>query len=318
MTAPAPAAEPNVDNGAAPLLSIVIPSWNTLALTRACLASLAASAGELASEVIVVDNGSTDASAAMIEREFPAVRLLRNDRNLLYSRACNQGGEVARGRYLCLLNSDTVVPPGTLRPLLAFLEQNPGHSATAPRLDNMDGSLQPICRRFPRPIELVYDQFVLAWFPAAERYRRHAAMADFDHLHARDVEQPPGTCIVLRTADYRRLGGLDESMPLFYSDVDLCKRLWLSVGPIRFLPEARLFHVGSASVVRHPMWRTEFVRSQIRYFRKHHGWFIAMFGRFVVLVSALALSLRTLAGRSQGKRAILRQVWRSTLRALAP
>ena len=182
----------------------------------------------------------------------------------------------------------------------------------------MDGSVQPICRRFPRPIEIVFDQFVLSWLPAAARYRSHAAMSDFDHVHSIDVDQPPGTCVVLKTADYARLGGLDESLPLFYSDVDLCKRIWKSGLPIRFLAEAHVFHIGSASVVKHPMWRTEFMHSQIRYFRKHHGWWAAMFCRLVVLASATALSFRTLFGRSSDRFGILRKLWGSIFRVVGP
>jgi len=306
----------NPDAGQQPVLSVVIPSWNTIELTRKCLASLQPEARGLRMEVIVIDNGSQDGSPAMVANEFPWVHLLKNTQNLLYSRACNQGGEIATGEYLCLLNSDTVVPSGTMHRLVQFLAQNPGHGAVAPRLCNLDGSVQPICRRLPRPVEILFGQFVLAWVPAAERYRRHAAMTDFDHLHSRDVEQPPGTCILLRTAEFRRLRGLDESLPLFYSDVDLCKRLWMSGRPIHFLAEAELYHVGSASVVLHPMWRTEFLHSQLRYFRKHHGWWVAMSGRLVVITSALALSLRTLLGRSAGRFGILRALWRSTIRAV--
>jgi GT2 family glycosyltransferase len=279
-----------------PDISVVIPSWNTQDLTRDCLRSLLRQDHGCRLEVVVVDNGSQDGSPDMIEREFPEVVLIRNERNEYFSKACNQGAAVATGHYICYLNSDTIVTPEALGRMKAFLEDHPAYGAVAPRLDNPDGSVQPICRRFPRLIEVAIDQFGFERFEFARRYRDHAAMKDFDHLSSADVEQPPGACLLMRREDVDRIGGFDESMPLFYSDVDLCLRIWQAGRPIRFLAEARIFHVGSASVVRHPLWRAEFMRNQVRYFRKHGGIVQALAAKGIILSSGILVALRTLVG----------------------
>ncbi|MFN3414719.1 MAG: glycosyltransferase family 2 protein [Caldimonas sp.] len=296
-----------------PDISVVIPSWNTQGLTRDCLRSLLRQDHGCRLEVVVVDNGSHDGSPDMIEREFPEVVLIRNERNEYFSKACNQGAAVATGRYICYLNSDTIVTPEALGRMMAFLEHNPGYGAVAPRLDNPDGTVQPICRRFPKLIEVAIDQFGFERFEFARRYRDRAAMKDFDHLSSADVEQPPGACLMMRRSDVDAIGGFDESMPLFYSDVDLCLRIWRAGRPIRFLAEARIFHVGSASVVRHPLWRAEFMRNQVRYFRKHGGVARAWAAKAIILSSGLIVAARTLLGPRpmREKRELIGQLGRS-------
>lgn len=278
-------------------ISVVIPRWNTLQLTKNCLASIFHHSDEYPAEVIVVDNGSTDGSPEMIAREFPAVTLIRNTRNEYFSKACNQGAAVATHDYLCLLNSDTVVPPGSLHRLMAFLRTHPDYGAAAPRLDNVDGTVQPICRRFPTLMDVLIDQFYLSWWPAARHHRQWVTMTDFDHLSSRDVGQPPGACLVMRRDLYATIGGFDESLPLFYSDVELCLSIWRSGKKIRFVADARVYHVGSASVVRHPLWRAEFMRDQVRYFRKNRGSLTALTVKTIIGLSISYTALRTLLGR---------------------
>lgn len=109
----------------APVLSVVVLSWNTQALTLACLRALFAESPKHAREVIVVDNGSHDGSADAIAAAFPQVRLLRNPDNRLYAQGNNQGAAMARGAFVCTLNSDTEVRPGALDQLVDWLQAHP-------------------------------------------------------------------------------------------------------------------------------------------------------------------------------------------------
>jgi N-acetylglucosaminyl-diphospho-decaprenol L-rhamnosyltransferase len=117
----------------------------------------------------------------------------------------------------------------------------------------------------------------------------------------------------MRRGEFQEIGGFDESLPLFYSDVDLCLRIWRMGRPIHFLAEACVAHVGSASVVRHSLWRAEFMRNQVRYFRKNKGFFAAQFARAVILLAAIIVGVRTLLGpRSDSeKRELLGQLRRT-------
>lgn len=301
-------------------ISVAIPSWNSIDLTRNCVRSLVDADHGCEVEVVVVDNGSQDGSAEMIETEFPSVKLIRNAVNEYFSKASNQAAAGGSGRYVCLLNSDTIVPPGSLLRMVEFLRDHADYGAVAPQLAYEDGTVQAICRRFPRLFEVVVDQFDLSFWGYARRYRDWAAMKDFDHLSSMDVEQPPGACLVMHASEFKDMGGFDEGLPLFYSDVDLCLRLHNSGRRIRFLAEARVFHVGSASIVRHPLWRSAFIRDQIRYFRKHKGRAGAFIATCVILLSAGLTALRTVLGRRSvaEKRQLLAQIGRSTRAAVWP
>src|SRR5690242_5054473 len=121
-------------------LSVVIVNWNLCRLLLDCLRGLPAAASGLAYEATVVDNGSHDGSPEMVSGEFPDVRLIRNSENLGFARANNQGIRLAAGRYILLLNNDTILPPGALTALVRFMDEHPNAGAVGPRLLRPDGT----------------------------------------------------------------------------------------------------------------------------------------------------------------------------------
>src|SRR5581483_2612243 len=136
-------------------ISVIIVSYNTRDLLRDCLQSLLRSEGR-SCELIVVDNASADDSAEMVAREFPSVRLIRSDANLGFAKGVNLGLRLARGEYLLLLNSDTVVHPGALRVMAERLAQDPTAGGVACRLLNEDGTLQATVSNRPGPMLLFW------------------------------------------------------------------------------------------------------------------------------------------------------------------
>ena len=273
-------------------LSVVVLSWNTRELTLACLDALARDPGRRAREVIVLDNASTDGSADAIASLHPGVRLVRNAENAGYARGNNQGVALASGEHVCLLNSDTEVRLGALDLLVDFLLANPGYGAVGPRLVNPDGSVQKACQRFPGLLTaLCFDTWLGKLWPGTLVERRYH-YRDFDHVHTRDVEQPPGACLVMRTAEYRALGGFDESLWLFFNDVDLCKRVWGAGKRIRYLAEAEVLHHGGASTRRCPTMVVTWHRNRLAYYRKHYGALAMPYVRAVVRMRALEEWLR--------------------------
>jgi N-acetylglucosaminyl-diphospho-decaprenol L-rhamnosyltransferase len=252
-------------------LSVVVLSWNTRELTLACLAALFAERPRHEREVIVVDNGSADGSADAIAAAFPQVRLVRNADNRLYAAGNNQGTALARGEIVCTLNSDTEVRPGALDLLVDWLHAHPEHGAVAPRLVDPDGSVQRACHRFPTlATALCFDSWWGTWWPGSRVQARYL-MHDFDHLHDRDVDQPPGACFAMRTAEWRALGGFDETLSLFYNDVDLCRRLWRAGRRVRYLAGAEVMHHRGASTRAFARMLVVWHKNRLAYYRKHHG-----------------------------------------------
>jgi GT2 family glycosyltransferase len=274
-----PAAGIEATAAPAPTLSVVVLSWNTKALTLACLRALAAERPAHAREVIVVDNGSTDGSADAVAAAFPEVRLLRNAENRLYSAGNNQGVAAARGEFVCTLNSDTEVRPGALDRLVDFLRAHRDYCAAAPRLLDPDGAVQHACQRFPTLMSaLCFDSWWGTFWPGSWVQSRYL-MRDFDHLADRDVEQPPGACFCIARAEYLAFGGLDESMQLFYNDVDLCKRLWAAGRRIRYVASAEVLHHRGASTRNFARMLVIWHKNRLAYYKKHYGAWVVLWLR---------------------------------------
>ena len=155
-------------------LSVVIVSYNVADLLRGCLRSVYASRG-VEHEVWVVDNCSSDGSAALVAREFPQAQLLVSDCNGGYAYANNLALRRARGDYLLLLNPDTVVQPDALAEMVAFMESRPDVGMVGPKLVRDDGSLDLACRRsFPSPAVSFYRMAGLSRrFPRSRRFGRY-------------------------------------------------------------------------------------------------------------------------------------------------
>lgn len=194
---------------------------------------------------------------------------------------------MATGRYLCTLNSDTEVHPGTLDRLVDFLEQHPDYGAVSPRLVNLDQSVQPACMRFPGlRVALCFDTVFGKFWPGSVVVNRYF-MRDFDHLSNRDVDQPPGAVFMMKRTEFLSMGGLDEELFLFFNDVDICRRLWKRGRKIRYLAEAAVTHHGGASTKGFAKFVVIWHRNRLAYYRKHYGALSVPFIRMMVRLRAL-------------------------------
>ena len=304
-----------------PVLSVVVLSWNTQELTLACLRALFAETPKHNREVIVVDNGSHDGSPDAIAAQFPQVQLIRNPDNRLYAAGNNQGAAVAAGQFVCTLNSDTEVRAGALDTLVDFLRDHDDYGAVAPRLSDPDGSVQFACQRFPTLwTALCFDSWLGSFWPGSRVVDRYL-MRDFDHLQTRDVDQPPGACCMLRTAEWRQLGGFDEQLALFYNDVDLCQRLVAGGRKIRYIATAEVMHHRGASTKNFAKMLVIWHQNRLAYYRKHYGWFGAAWVRVCVRLRIweewwrIGRRNRRDPGRRRAERAFLRdqqrELWSS-------
>jgi GT2 family glycosyltransferase len=280
-------------------LSIVILSWNTRELLRACLESLQRDRSRFRREIIVVDNASQDGSADMVRADFPEVVLIANSANLLYAEGNNEGARRASGRYLCLLNSDTEVRPESLDRLLEFLQAHDDCAMVGPKLVNPDGSLQRGCNRFPGLLDPLLDSTPLGSFAPGRWWVDHTRMRDFDHAHSKDIDQPSGACMMVRREEFLAQGGLDPALSLFFNDVDLCLR-WRRQGRrIHYLASAEVLHHAGAStkkyieLYRNALW----FRNRATFYRKHYGAFGRAWLRIIMMLWAARVELGIRLGK---------------------
>jgi GT2 family glycosyltransferase len=206
-------------------VSVCIVNWNCREHLRACLRSLRAAAGEVALEVIVVDNGSTDGAADMTACEFPKVVLVRNRDNAGFSRGNNQAARLARGRYLFFLNNDTIVPPGALRGLLDYARAHPEAGIIGPRLEDEHGRAQLSCRSCPTLGALLHRITWLRWTGLFRRAYRRYRGRDIDACVPRPAEVLMGAALFMSRAVFRACGAWDEDYTFGGEDIDLCARV---------------------------------------------------------------------------------------------
>jgi GT2 family glycosyltransferase len=228
-------------------VSIIIVTWNSQEFIRNCLDSIFLSQSNLTLEIIVVDNGSSDHTTKIVEEFYPQVNLIQNKKNLGYAKANNQGIEKVRGEYILLLNPDTQVLEDALSWMYEFMEENPKIGALGPKLLNPDKSVQASCGEFPTFSTLVWEFSGLSrLFPKSKIFGRWK-MGYFDFNETREVDQPMGSCLMLRRETLDDVGIFDENFGMFFNDVDLCfairKRGW----KIYFYPKAKVIHHKGAS-----------------------------------------------------------------------
>jgi N-acetylglucosaminyl-diphospho-decaprenol L-rhamnosyltransferase len=233
-----------------PDLSIIIVNYNTRDYLRACIASIEAQAGDLRVEVIVVDNASKDGSAAMLRAEFPRVRLIEPGVNTWFTGGNNLGVNYAQGDYVLLLNADTLIQPGMLPTMVAYLRARPevGGLTCQQRSMNRDQVLR-ICSRGMPYFDLLLGYTFLGVIFAPIRDRRRAQMwyADWGRDTDRAVEVLPGSCILAPRDLLVKLDTFDERLKLYFPEDDLCRRILLEGRELHFLSEAVLLHEEHAS-----------------------------------------------------------------------
>lgn len=267
-------------------ISFIIVSWNVCALLRRAVSSILADAADLRTEIIVVDNASSDGTVEMLRTEFPKVRVLANTENAGFTRANNQGLAVAQGRYFFLLNPDTELERGATRALVEYMDApaNARVGIAGPQLVYADGSLQSSRRRFPTFATALLESTRLEqWFPR-NRVLTKYRLLDTDDESIREVDWIVGAAMFVRRAAYQEIGGLDERFFMYSEELDWCKRAKDSGWQVVYFPRARVLHYeGKSSEQVLAQRDIYFHSSKVRYFKKHRGVFEGELLRYFLL-----------------------------------
>ena len=270
--------------GHMPLLSIVTVTFNSSDNIRACVASVSRSAGTMPIEHLVIDNASSDGTAALVRAEFPDVRLVENTVNRGLTAANNQGAELARGRYVVFLNPDTVVPDGTFQAMLDIIERRPDIGVLAPRLvDEMERfSRGTMGHRAPTAWTVINSFLLLSrlshdFFPGILRTKDVKGLEDCDWAC--------GACLMVRreVIDHFSWGEFGSG-----DDLDYCLRIGRGGWRVAVTGDARVVHFGGRSFTRAKPGTWIGSPSHIaRYLREHGGPLQAAIG-----IAGMRLGLR--------------------------
>lgn len=248
--------------------AVVIVSFNTREVLRECLRSVGESRP---SETVVVDNGSTDGSIEMVERDFPDVRLVRAE-NPGYGAAANLGVEATTAEYVLLLNSDTIIPETAPAAVAAYLDAHERVGILGPRLLNRDGSLQRSCFPFPTPRAAFLGEtrlgYLIRFVPGVRK--RHPRT--WRHDRPRPMPWVSGAAMAIRRTAHDEVAGFDDSFFMYFEETDLCYRLWQAGWEVHFAPVTDIVHLGAASTSR---WaaamRVRYYESMAWFYQRHRS-----------------------------------------------
>lgn len=261
-------------------LSIVIVTFNSAGVIRQCLQSLSSAVGNIVSELLIIDNNSSDLTPDILQDSntwkhlsFRHVERIYNNRNLGYTKGVNQGLTKSRGRFVLMLNPDIIFAGDPFQILFKQLQQG-NVGVVSPQFRYPDGSIQPSCRRLPTKRDVVFEFLSLGRLFRGVLFNGWR-MAEFDHQQSREVQQPQGAFLLARRRVLETVGLLDERFPMFFSDVDWCRRVIDSGRQIRFCAETFVYHIKGASVRQK---RAEMIvtshRSFVAYFEKYDRTFV--------------------------------------------
>jgi len=256
-----------------PEVSVAIVTYNARRVLGDCLDSLPAALSRHSYEVIVADNGSVDGTTGAVRAAAPAVRLIELGANRGFSYANNKAIHAARGRYVLLLNPDTVAGPGSIDDLVAFADADPAIGVVAPRLLNADATDQGTARAFPTPAAALFGRHSLLTrlFPNnrwSRRYlvgRQHTGDAPFE------IDWVSGACMLVSRRAIDAAGSLDEGFFMYWEDADWCRRIKRSGYRVFCVPSARVVHLDGSRghLPAYQVWA--FHSSAYRYYSKHHA-----------------------------------------------
>lgn len=292
-----------------PDLTLSVISADNLELLLPCLRSVFESTHRVSLDVFVVDNASTDGMANAVAAEFPQIKVIRNAARLGFSTNNNLVLCQGQGRYLMLLNDDTVVLDGAFDALVDFADRSPDVAALGPWLLNPDGTYQQSFAAFPHPL---LEPFVSASQLASRHPPPTTPFA---------VDIVSGACLMVRRSIVKEVGVLDTSFdPIYSEEFDWCYRIKRAGYRIFVVPQARVVHYGSYTMNRTLLRKLELLHGhKVLYFRKHYGFWEAWAYKMLLAVVSVfkggVLSLVSCCGKADAREKAALQ-WHLARRAL--
>lgn len=274
-------------------------------------------------QIIVVDSASSDGSPEMVAQQFPQVELIACSENVGFPQGNNIGLAQANGRFILLLNPDTIVHVGALAKIMVYLQENERVGAVGAQLLNSDGSVQSSRRRFPTLWTALFESTWLQPY-APKAILRHYYVEDVADEETAVVDWVMGACLMTRQEVVAQVGGLDEAYFMYSEELDYCRRIQQAGWQVVYYPEAKVTHLhGKSSEQAVTQRHINFNRAKLRYFRKYHGRLAAGLLRLFLLKSyGWQLVLEGMKGVLGHKRPLrwqrVRAYWRVLRSGLRP
>jgi GT2 family glycosyltransferase len=275
--------------------SIVIVSHNSVECIECCLAAVLKAKDW---KLVLVDNASTDATVEVVRRMAPNSCMLLNSQNMGFASAVNQGIKAADGEIFVILNPDAIPAPSSLDKLAQALSGD-DIGAAGGMLTALEGTAQKgfTFRRLPTLASALAEVLLLNRLLPGNRWNRSYRCLDLDYTRLQEVDQPAGACLAIKRKTWEDVGGFDTGFfPVWFEDVDFCRRLRDQGWKIRYCPDAVFVHAGGHSVKKLTFREQQsyWYRNLLRYFGKHHAWWEVLCLRVGIVAGLVLRSLLSL------------------------
>ncbi len=231
-------------------VSIIIVAWNVRELLHNCLKSVYEQTRGIEFEIIYVDNASQDGSVDMVKQRYPRVRIIRNEKNEGFIKANNQAIKVAEGRYVLLLNSDTVILDNAIAKTVKFADKNPEAAVVGCRVLSADRTLRRTCFMHPSILNMFLAATYLSKIFHKSKFFARERMTWWDFNDAREVETVSGCFSMVRIKAIEQVGLMDETYFVYGDDPDWCYRFRKNGWKVLFTPDAEIIHYGGQNTKR--------------------------------------------------------------------
>lgn len=252
-------------------LSVVIVNYNVKYFLEQCLHSVLKAGIEIDMEIFVVDNNSVDGSVSMLKEKFPVVKIIANKDNKGFSTANNQAIKLSKGKYVLLLNPDTVVEQDTFKKVIEFMDEHPDAGGLGVKMLDGKGNFLPESKRgLPSPLVAFYKIFGLAkLFPKSKIFGKyHLSYLDKEKIHKVDILS--GAFMLLRKETLNKTGFLDESFFMYGEDIDLSYRITKTGYNNYYFPETRIIHYKGESTKKSSVnYVFTFYNAMVIFAKKH-------------------------------------------------
>jgi len=260
-------------------LSVVILNYNVRYFLELCLQSVEAALKDIPSEIIVVDNNSSDDSCAMVRENFPEIKLIENKENIGFSKANNQAVAVAKGEYICILNPDVVVAESTFHKFINFSKSKTKHGIVGCRLIDGSGVFLPESKRNFPTISIAFQKL----FGIGKHYYAHHVSP----LENKPVDVLPGALMFLKRSLYDNLGGFDEDFFMYGEDIDLSFRVQKLGLNNYYLGNTTIIHFKGESTAKNRVQSKRFFHAMKLFYQKHFNTNIVL-NTLISLITSLA------------------------------
>ncbi len=267
-------------------LSVIIVNYNVKEFLQNLLDSLQKAVSKISHEIIVVDNASDDGSVEFIREKFPQITLFTNKTNLGFSKANNVALKVAKGKFILLINPDTLVSEDTITKMIEFFNTHPDAGLAGCKILNPDGSLQLACRRsFPGPWTSFCKVTGLStMFPKSKLLARYN-LTYLDENSTYEVDAISGSFMMLKREVYEKVGGFDEQFFMYGEDLDICYRIQKDGYKVYYYPDTQIIHYKGESTKRSGLDETKYFYNAMHLFVKKH--FSSFYLVEIILQSAI-------------------------------